>query len=194
MRTLQRIYEWTMALAGNRYAVIWLAFVSFIESFIFPIPPDVVLIPMVLAKRSRVWVYATICTLSSVIGGLAGYAVGYFLFETIGQGIITFYRLQNDFIVIRSAFDQYGAAIILVGAFTPIPYKLITISTGITQTDLTMFVTASFIGRGSRFFLVTGLLWRFGQPIRTFIEDQLSLVVLGVGILLVGSLLLMEIL
>ncbi|VBB69240.1 FIG139438: lipoprotein B [invertebrate metagenome] len=186
---LQKMYESTMTLAGHRQAVAWLALVSFIESSVFPIPPDVMLISMVLAKRCRAWTYAAVCTIASVIGGLAGYGVGYFLFETAGQGIITFYHLQDSFLRVCAAFNQYGVVIILVAAFTPLPYKLITISAGVIQFDPLMFVVTSLVGRGLRFFLVAGLLWRFGALVRAFIERWLGLVTLGIGVAVVGGLL-----
>ncbi len=190
---LQKLYEWTMTLAGHRHAVMWLAVVSFIESSLFPIPPDVMLVPMVLAGRSRAWMYAMVCTVASVIGGVAGYSIGYFLFETLGKGIISFYQLQEDFAHVRHAFSQHGTAIVFVAAFTPIPYKLITIGAGVIQLDLFVFGVASLTGRGLRFFLVTGLLWHFGAPIRAFIERQLGLVTLGIGIVVVGGFLLLKI-
>ena len=158
----------------------------------FPVPPDVMLIPMVLATRSRAFKIATVCTVASVLGGLAGYAIGYFLFETIGQTIIAFYHLENTFAVIREAFLHHGAAIILTAAFTPIPYKLFTITAGVVQLDPLVFTTASVVGRGGRFFLVAGLLWYFGPPIRVFIERRLGLVTLGIGALAVAGVLILK--
>ncbi len=190
---LQKLYEWTMSLAGHRQAVIWLALISFIESSVFPIPPDVMLISMVLAERYRAWIYATVCTFASVMGGLAGYGIGYFLFETTGQGIIAFYHLQESFFSVCDAFNRYGVTIILVAAFTPIPYKMITISAGATQFNPLAFVITSLVGRGLRFFLVAGLLWRFGPRIRAFIERRLGLVTLGIGVAVGGGVLLLRI-
>ncbi|KAF0113156.1 MAG: conserved membrane protein of unknown function [Rhodospirillaceae bacterium] len=189
---LRKIYNGTLALAGHRHAMAWLVLVSFIESSIFPIPPDVILIPMILAMRSRAFRYATACTVASVLGGLAGYAIGYFLFETMGQSIIAFYHLENTFTTVREAFLQHGAAIVLTAAFTPIPYKLFTITAGVVQLDPLVFTTASVVGRGGRFFLVAGLLWYFGPPIRVFIERRLGLVTLGIGALAVAGFLILE--
>lgn len=187
------MYELTMALASHRQAVGWLVFIAFIESSMFPIPPDVILVPMVLAERSRTWTYATVCTTASVMGGLAGYAIGYFLFETLGEGIIAFYDLQNDFFGVRNTFNQYGMIIVFLAAFTPIPYKLITITAGAMQLDIIVFMVTSLIGRGLRFFLVVGLLWLFGPLIRIFVERRLGLVTLGIVVVVVGGILLLKI-
>jgi membrane protein YqaA with SNARE-associated domain len=184
---LRRLYDWTMGLAARPAAVWWLGAVSFIESSFFPIPPDVMLIPIVLAARQRwVWI-ATVCTVASVLGGFLGYAIGLFLFESIGQTILKAYGLGNKFEDLRLLFDQYGAWIILIKGMTPIPYKLITIAAGVFKFDLATFAICSIVTRGLRFFLVAALLWWVGEPIRQFIETRLTLVTTVFVIALVGG-------
>lgn len=170
---LQRLYDWTMGLAVHRHALLALAAVSFIESSIFPIPPDVLLIPMVLAARERAWLIAGVCTIASVVGGYAGYAIGYFLYEGLGQPILAFYGAVEQFAEFRDLYNEWGAWIVGMAGFTPFPYKVITIASGVTQLDPTTFGIASALSRGARFFLVAALLWRFGVPIRRFIEANL---------------------
>lgn len=184
---LQRAYDWVMELAAHRHAVWWLAAISFIESSIFPIPPDVMLIPMIMAVRHQAWWFATVCTVSSVIGGYLGYAIGYFLYETVGAWVIKAYGLAEKFDALRKGFDEYGVWIILIKGATPIPYKLITIASGVFQFDLTAFSLASVASRGFRFFLVAILLWHFGPVIRDFVEKRLMMVTTVGVILLVGG-------
>ncbi|HIJ37428.1 MAG TPA: DedA family protein [Rhodospirillaceae bacterium] len=190
---LKRLYEWMMGLAGHRHAVLWLAIVSFVESSIFPIPPDVMLIPMVLADRRRAWRYALIATLASVVGGWLGYAIGYYLFETLGRPIIGFYHLEGSFSAFQAWFAQNGGWVILAKGWTPIPYKLITITAGFSHLDPLIFTIASIGSRAMRFFLVAGLLFRFGAPIRDFIERRLTLVTTGFVLALVGGFLLIKV-
>ncbi|MBI3512933.1 MAG: DedA family protein [Proteobacteria bacterium] len=184
---LRSLYDRTMRLAAHPHAVWWLALVSFLESSIFPIPPDVLLIPMALADRRRAFWYAGVCTGASVLGGWAGYAIGYELFEVIGRPIINVYGLQDQFAVFQHTFNEYGAWIVLIKGLTPIPYKLITITAGVTHLDLVTFSIASAISRGGRFFLVVVLLWYFGEPIRTFIERYLTWVTTGVVAAVIGG-------
>lgn len=161
--------------------------VSFAESSFFPIPPDVMLIPMVLARPDRAWWIATVCTLSSVLGGVLGYAIGYFLFATLGQMIIDFYGLQAGFDAYRVMFADYGLWIILIKGLTPIPYKLITIASGVFEFDFLVFMVASLVTRGVRFFGVAALLWKYGAPIREFIDKRLSILGYGFLALLIGG-------
>jgi membrane protein YqaA with SNARE-associated domain len=170
----RKLYDWMMRLAGHRHAIPAMAAISFAESSFFPIPPDVMLVPMVLAQRSKAFLIAAVCTVSSVLGGLAGYAIGYFLFETIGAWVINLYNLQGAMETFRQEFAEYGTWIILVKGLTPIPYKLVTIASGVAHFDLFTFVWASILTRGVRFFAVAGLLWKFGDPIRNFIEKRLE--------------------
>lgn len=183
----RNLYDWTMRQAGGKHAVPAMGVVSFAESSFFPIPPDVMLIPMVLARPERAWWIATVCTLSSVLGGVLGYAIGYFLFATLGQMIIDFYGLQAGFDAYRQMFAEYGLWIILVKGLTPIPYKLITIASGVFEFDFLVFMAASLVTRGARFFGVSALLWKYGAPIREFIDKRLSILGYSFLALLVGG-------
>jgi membrane protein YqaA with SNARE-associated domain len=184
---LRTLYDKTMRLAAHPQAVWWLALVSFLESSIFPLPPDVMLIPMALANRQRAFWYAFVCTVASVVGGWVGYAIGYGLFEVAGQPIIDLYGLHDQFAAFQRTFNEYGAWIVLIKGLTPIPYKLITITAGVTHLDLLTFSVASVISRGGRFLIVVVLLWYFGEPIRHFIERYLTWVTTGVLAAVVGG-------
>ena len=184
---LRRLYDWVMGLAAHRNATGVLAAVSFIESSVFPIPPDTMLIPMALANRNRAWFYATVATIASVLGGLVGYAIGYFLYDTVGQAIISFYGLAEKFRSFSERYNEHGLAIVFFAGLTPFPYKVITIASGVTSMALPVFIAASVVSRGLRFFLVCGLLYFFGPPIKDFIEKYLGWLTLIFGILLVGG-------
>jgi membrane protein YqaA with SNARE-associated domain len=173
MRLVRNLYDWTMAQAERRYALAVLFAVSFVESSVFPIPPDVLLVPMVLAAREKAWTIAGVCTVASVLGGWAGYAVGYFFYEGLGEPVLAFYGYAERFQAFAQAYNEWGAWIVAGAGFTPFPYKLITIASGLVQMDLVTFTIASVVSRGGRFFLVAALLWYFGAPIRRFIENNL---------------------
>ena len=184
---LRSLYERTLAAAGHRHASAWLALVSFVESSIFPIPPDVMLIPMVLADRTK-WIrIAAISTLASVLGGLAGYAIGLFLFDTIGQALLDLYGYGEKFAAFGEMYNEWGAWIVFGAGVTPFPYKVITIASGVTRLDLLVFVIASVLARGLRFFLVCGLLWRFGPAIHSFLEKHLGPLTVLFFVLLIGG-------
>lgn len=184
---IRPLYDWTMRLAGHRRANWALAAISFIESSFFPIPPDVMLMPMVLANRRQAWRIATICTIASVLGGFAGYAIGFFLFETVGQAIIDFYGAAEKFESFQAGYNEHGAWAVFIFALTFFPYKVITITSGVTALSLAAFFVASVIGRGLRFFVVAGLLWKYGEPIQGFIEKRLNLLFVLFVVLLVGG-------
>lgn len=184
---MKRIYDWMMRLAGDRRALPALAIISFAESSFFPIPPDIMLVPMVLANRRRAFAIAATATIASVLGGLLGYAIGYYAFETIGEWVVRTYGLQSALDNFRAEFERYGTWIILIKGLTPIPYKLVTIASGVAHFDLFTFVWASAVTRGVRFFVEAALLWRFGEPIRHFIEKRLALVTWAFLIALVGG-------
>ena len=190
---LRRLYDWTLALAGHRRAEWALGLISFLESSVFPIPPDVMLMPMVLAARERAWRLATVCTVASVLGGLAGYGIGLFLFEAIGQPILDLYGYAEKFTSFQGMYNEYGAWIVFGAGFSPIPYKVFTIASGVTQLDILTFFIASTLSRGARFFLVAGLLWRFGAPIRAFIERWLGLLTLLFFVFLFGGFLVLKV-
>ncbi len=184
---LKGLYNWVMGLASHPHALWFLVAISFIESSFFPIPPDVLLIAMVLSNRQQAWRIAFFCTVASALGGCFGYGIGYFFYETIGYKIIEFYHLQDQFVALQAWFDDWGIWAVLVAGVTPIPYKLVTITSGVVQMDFVAFTLMSVIARGIRFFLVVALLWQFGPPIRQFIEQRLGLV-LSVGtVVLIGG-------
>jgi membrane protein YqaA with SNARE-associated domain len=172
---LRRLYDWTMNQATRPGAKSFLAFIAFIESSVFPIPPDVLLIPMVLADRKHAWRIAFICTIASVVGGALGYVIGSFFFDVIGQPILDLYGYTDQFERFKLAYNEWGGWIVAFFGLTPFPYKVITIASGVTHLDFLIFMVASILSRAARFFLVAGLLWKFGEPIRTFIEKYLGL-------------------
>ncbi|WP_179379628.1 YqaA family protein [Jannaschia marina] len=184
---IRSLYDWTLSWAAHPRAIWVLAFVSFVESSIFPIPPDIMLIPMVLAAPTRAWWIALVCTVSSVAGGLAGYAIGYFAFETIGEPVLTALGKADSFADFSGHYNDWGAWAVLIAGVTPFPYKVITILSGTTQLSLPVFIVSSIVARGLRFFVVAGLLWAFGAPIRDFIERRLGLVFSVFIVALVGS-------
>jgi len=184
---LRRLYDWTMAKAAHPHAVWWLAVVSFAESSFFPIPPDVMLIPMVIARPSRAFFYAAVCLAASVAGGLGGYAIGYFLFETLGEPLVALYAAPGALEAVREQYHAYGWWIVFGGGLTPVPYKIITIASGALALDPLAFTGASIVGRGLRFFLVAALLWKFGPPIRNLIEARFGLMTTLFFVLLVGG-------
>ncbi|MBI3441277.1 MAG: DedA family protein [Proteobacteria bacterium] len=184
---LQRIYNWVLRIAAHEHAVLWLAGLSFVESSVFPIPVDVALMPMCLANRDKAFRYALICTVSSVIGGILGYAIGYFLFETIGKTIIEFYGLTKEFAIFRGKFNEWGVWVVFIAGCAPIPYKVITIASGVTQMKLVPFTVASIAGRSVRFYCVAGLIWKYGAPIQAFIEKYLGQLTLLFFALLIGG-------
>ena len=184
---MRRAYDWTMRTASHPKAAHALFWVSFAESSVFPIPPDVMLIPMVLANRAKAWVYVGICTAGSVLGGILGYAIGYFLYETLGLWVINLYGLAQQAEAYRAAYNEWGLWIILIKGMTPIPYKLVTIASGAAAFDFWVFIAASIVTRGGRFFLVAALLYWLGEPIREFIERRLTLVTTAFVVVLVGG-------
>ena len=184
---LRRLYDWTMALAAGRHAEKALAGVSFAESSFFPIPPDLLLIPMVLAERAKALRYAFVCTAASVAGGIAGYLIGAFLFEQLARPILDVYGYGDKFDTFAGWYNDWGAWIVFTAGVTPFPYKVITIASGATGLDFLVFTLASVASRGLRFFLEAGLLYWIGPPIRAFIEKRLSLVFTAFMVLLIGG-------
>ena len=184
---MRRLYDWMMRLAASKRAPWALALVSFIESSFFPIPPDVMLIPMVLSRREQAWWYATIATVASVFGGLLGYAIGYFFYDAIGLPILKFYGREHALDSFISFVHAYGVPAVIIKGMTPIPFKVVTIAAGVAKMDLAAFIGASIIARAMRFYLVAGLLYFFGEPIREFIERRLVLVTTVFVVVLVGG-------
>ena len=183
-----------MAQAEQPYALWMLALIAFVESSIFPIPPDVLLLPMVLAARRRAWLIATVATVASVAGGMLGYAIGALLFETVGRPILELYGYLERFTEFRAAYNDWGAWIVFGAGLTPFPYKVITIASGVTGLDLVTFTVASVLSRGLRFFAEAALLWWFGQPIRRFIETNLGWLTGLFFVLLLGGFLVLKLL
>ena len=186
-KLLYGLYDRTLQLAGHRHALALLFLVAFVESSVFPIPPDVMIIPMILAAREKAWRIAAVATLGSILGGLAGYAIGYFFFEQIGRPVMEAYGYLGKFEDFAAYYNEWGAWIVAGAGFTPFPYKVITIASGVTQLDLGIFVLASLISRAGRFFLLAALLWYFGPPIRRFIESNLPLLTAIFFVLLLGG-------
>jgi len=164
-----------------------MALVSFAESSFLPLPPDFLLVPMTLAQPRRAWLIAAVCTVTSVAGGYVGYAIGFFLFDALGRPLLEFYHAMDKYEAFRSAFAQWGAWIIVIKGLTPIPFKLVTIASGAARFDLVAFTLASLVSRSLRFFLIAALLWRFGEPIRDFIERRMMLVTSLIAAALVGA-------
>ncbi|MDQ0505421.1 YqaA family protein [Xanthobacter agilis] len=176
---LRKMYDWVIAYSAKPSAPWALAFVSFAESSIFPIPPDVLLVPMSLARPDRAWRYALIATIASVLGGLLGYAIGALLYESVGKFLINLYGYGNKVDAFRAAYAHYGHWVILLKGLTPIPYKLVTITSGFAEYNLGWFIVLSIITRGARFYILAALLHYFGPAAREFIEKRLGLVTLG---------------
>ena len=184
---LRRLYDWVMGFAGHKHALWVLAIVSFAESSVFPIPPDVLMIPMILARPSKAWLIASVCLVASVLGGLLGYAIGYFAFEEIGRPIFEALGKLERIEEFNERFNGVGFWAVLIAGLTPFPYKVITIMSGWTAMPIGTFIVTSIIARGLRFFIVAGLLWKFGAPIRDFIERRLGLMFILFCLLLVGG-------
>ena len=184
---IRRLYLWTLSLAGHPHALLALALVSFAESSFFPIPPDLIMIPMILATPHRAFLIAGVCLVSSVLGGLAGYAIGYFAFEELGRPIFEALGKTTAVEDFNARFNDFGFWAVLIAGLTPFPYKVITIMSGWTGLPLGTFIVTSIVARGMRFFIVAGLLWKFGHPIREFIERRLGLVFTLFVLLLLGG-------
>ncbi|HEX6866891.1 MAG TPA: YqaA family protein [Caulobacteraceae bacterium] len=182
---LRRTYDWMMRLCASRHAPAGLFAVSFAESSFFPVPPDVMLAPMVLARPEKAWWYAFICTVASVLGGLLGYAIGYYL-EPVGHWLLALMGHAEGPEVFQQWFAQWGLWVILIKGLTPIPYKLVTITSGLAHFSLPVFIAASIATRGARFFLVAFLLKQYGPPIREFVEKRLTLVTTVVAVVLIA--------
>ena len=184
---LRRLYNWCIHAADKPYASWLMAAVSFAESSVFPIPPDLLLVPMALAQPHKARLYALVCTIASVVGGMLGYAIGALLYDTLGQWLIKAYGYGEGMEAFRAAYDQWGAWIILIKGLTPIPYKIVTIASGFAGFNFFYFVVLSLITRGLRFFLEAELLRIYGEPIRGFIEKRLTLVTTAFVGLIVGG-------
>ncbi len=187
MNFLKRTYNWTLEKAQHKNAKWYLSLISFAESSFFPIPPDILLIPMALASKAKALFYAFICTLFSVLGGILGYGIGYFFFNSVGIYIVEFYHLENSFSIFESYYKEFGILIVLGAGITPFPYKFITIASGVFGLNIFLFIIVSFIGRGIRFYLIAILLYFFGEKIKLIIDKYFNILTIVFFILLVGS-------
>ncbi len=189
---IRRLYDWTISLAESKHALWALAIVAFVESSVFPIPPDILMIPMIIAAPRRAFLIAGIATVSSVRGGMLGYYIGYGLFDSVGRPVLEFYGKDAYFDDFRTRYNEWGAWAVLIAGITPFPYKVITILSGTTGLNLAVLIVASIIARGLRFFVVAALLWKFGAPIRDFIERRLGLMFTIFIVILLGGFLLVK--
>ena len=184
---LRRIYDWTLSKAEHRLALWFLAGVAFLESSVFPIPPLVLLVPMVLARPDRAWLFAFVCTAASVVGGVFGYFIGAVLFEEIGRPVLELYGKADKFAEFTAWFNEVGTEAVLIGAITPFPYKVITIASGVTGLSLMTLILASILGRGLQYFGVTFVVWYFGDRAKALIEKHMTTVAIVTAILLIGG-------
>ena len=187
MNFLKKTYNWTLEKAQHKNAKWYLSLISFAESSFFPIPPDILLIPMALASKANALFYAFICTLFSVLGGILGYAIGYFFYNSVGFYIVELYHLENSFNIFEDYYKEFGILIVLGAGITPFPYKFITIASGVFGLNIFLFIIVSIIGRGLRFYLIAILLYFFGEKIKLIIDKYFNILTIVFFILLVGS-------
>ena len=187
MNSLKRLYNWTLDKANHKNAKWYLSLISFAESSFFPIPPDILLIPMALASKAKALFYAFICTLFSVLGGILGYSIGYFFYNSLGVYIVELYHLENSFNIFENYYKEFGILIVLGAGITPFPYKFITIASGVFGLNIFLFIIISIIGRGLRFYLIAILLYFFGEKIKLIIDKYFNILTIVFFILLIGS-------
>jgi membrane protein YqaA with SNARE-associated domain len=185
---LRRFYDWCIAAADKPYAAWLMGAISFAESSVFPIPPDTMLVPMALARPDRAWSFAALCTATSVAGGLLGYAIGALLYDSVGQWLIHLYGYGDKVEQFRELYVRYGAAIILLKGLTPIPYKIVTITSGFSGFNLGLFVVCSIVSRAARFYMTAFLLNRYGLRVRAMLEKRLALWVSVGAVVVIGGL------
>jgi membrane protein YqaA with SNARE-associated domain len=184
---IRKMYDWVLRQAEKPYAE-WILFgIAMAEASVFPLPPDVLLLPMAIERREKAWRLAAVCLAGSVLGGLVGYGIGVFAMATLGQWVIDTYHLQSAFQAFHDGFNKWGVWIILAKGLTPIPFKLVTIASGVARLNLVSFVLAAAATRALRFFLIAALVRKYGEPIKTFIEKYLTWVALGVLVAIVGG-------
>lgn len=186
-RWIRRTYDFTLQLSRHRHAIWWLAAISFAESSFFPIPPDVILLPLCLANRERALQIAGVCTVSSVLGGLFGYAIGVFAFDSIGQPIINFYGASDAFAKLQGMYDTYGAMMVFIAGFSPIPYKVVTITSGVFSFSILQFVLLSALSRGIRFGIEALIIKRFGEPAMAFIDKHFNTLTIVGAVVFIGG-------
>jgi membrane protein YqaA with SNARE-associated domain len=191
-KPIRKLYDWVLSWADSKYGGVALFVLAFTESSFFPIPPDVLLIALCLGARTRWFKYALICSVASVLGGIAGYAIGYFALDSWGMSIIDFYGKAEKYEQLQALFDEHGFLYVFLAGFTPIPYKVMTITAGAVKLNFGPFVGASLVSRSARFFLVAGLLRIFGAPMKTFIDKWFNILTIVFSLLVVGGFLLMK--
>ena len=184
---VRKIYDYVINLSGNKHALAWLFVISFIESSFFPIPPDIMLIPMILATPKQAWKITSVCTVASVISAYLGYAIGIFFFDMIAEPLLNFYGYLEKFNEFKNLYHEYGAWIVFGAGITPFPYKIITIASGAVHLNLIVFTVASVIARGLRFFVIAWLLKAYGEKMRVFIEKNLGWLSVLFLVLLIGG-------
>ena len=184
---LRRLYDRTLALAAHRRAMPALAVVGFLEASVFPIPTEVLMIPMVLAERRKAWRIAALATIASTLGGAAGFAIGLLLFATVGRAILELYGLAAQFAEAQAQYREWGVWIVAAGAVTPLPYKVVTIASGAARLDFGLFLVVSLIARAARYYAVVAVLWYFGPPVRRLVERNLGFATAGFFALLFGG-------
>ncbi len=189
---VRKIYDWIIGLSGGKHALACLFAISFIESSFFPIPPDIMLIPMILATPKKAWKIAGVCTVASVIGAYLGYIIGVYFFQLIAEPLLNFYGYLEKFNDFKKLYEEYGAWIVFGAGITPFPYKIITIASGVVHLNLLIFTVASIIARGLRFFVIAWLLKTYGEKMRTFIEKNLGWLSILFLILLIGGFMLIK--
>ena len=194
MKIFRKLYEWTLLKSAHPKATWFLSIISFAESSFFPIPPDIILIPMIIAKNTKAFFYAFVCTLSSVLGGITGYLIGYYLFNSLGILILNYYGLADQFISFEQYYLRYGVWIVLGAGFTPFPFKFITIASGFFGFNFVIFIIITIIARGLRFYLVALLLRIFGSTIEIIIDKYFNILTSLFFILLIGSIIILKIL
>jgi len=192
MKFIKKLYDWVLHWAETPYGVPALFVLAFAESSFFPVPPDVLLIALAISIPRKSFKYAVICTVGSVLGGILGYGIGHYGYEAVGKPIVDFYQGQGVMDVIKLQYDKHGFIGILIAAITPIPYKVFTIASGVFEFDFWLFLIGSIIGRSTRFFLVAGLIWKFGPSIKVFIDKYFNLLCWAFMILLIGGFILIK--
>ena len=199
MNIIKRLYNWMLSWGDSRWGGLALLLFAFAESSFFPIPPDVLLIALCLGAVKRSFRFAAICTVGSILGAMAGYAIGYFAWQTapgeytaLAHFFFSHVFSVESFEKVGALYDQYNFWIVFTAGFTPLPYKLFTISGGLFHINFAMFILASIISRGLRFFLIAGLIWKFGAPIKSFIDKYFNLLAILFTVLLVGSFILLS--
>lgn len=187
MKIIKKLYDWVLHWAKTPYAVPALFMLAFAESSFFPVPPDVLLIALAISIPKKSFKYAMICMVGSVLGGVLGYGIGLYGYEIVGRPIVEFYHGQEIMNTIKLQYDQHGFLGILIAAITPIPYKVFTIASGVFEFDFWSFFFASVIGRSTRFFVVAGLIWKFGPSIKNFIDKYFNILCIAFMVLLIGG-------